>query len=142
LEWQCDQIAERAFREEVLRREKPVIARQVELGTRGHRLTEQVKTNPPRFRCKNGLAEEYPHVRAISRPRALERNRNANGARDIVKSKRVEDPARTVEVTCKERAVVVPRQRVDAKLDLPGEMRSHDVISERKKFAVGFAEVL
>jgi hypothetical protein len=66
LQGQRDQVAEATLRQRVLVREEPVIRAEAERWVGIHRLGQQVRTEPPGQRGRQGLLEEHPDMGALT----------------------------------------------------------------------------
>jgi hypothetical protein len=67
LKRQSDQVPERTLGQEVLSREEPVVAGQVQLGSYGHGFPEQVDPYAPGRRSGHRRRKERPDVTASAR---------------------------------------------------------------------------
>jgi hypothetical protein len=127
-----DQVAERSLRHEVLGREEPVVAREINLGPHRHRFAQEVGTDPTRGRFRNRPAEEHPDVGALARSRALKGHRNPGSLSRVDVRTCVEGPGRAVEVARKEPASVVEKERVQADVHPTREVRLDDPVAQRQ----------
>jgi len=98
LEREGDEIAEPLLRHEVLGREEPVVARQVDLGAERHRLAQQPGPEPAGDGGLDRLLEEHPHVCPVARARPLQTHRDANVVAHLEERQHVERPGALVEV--------------------------------------------
>jgi hypothetical protein len=132
LQRQRDQVPEPFLRPEVLIREQPVVAREVELRPPGHRLPEQQRSQPPRRTRGDRCCEEDPDVGAVTRAAALKRSRHLALAAGFEEGERVELPRPAVEVAGEKPAAVVLEQRVDADRLAPVQMAHDRLVGQRQ----------
>jgi hypothetical protein len=132
LQRQRDQVPEPLLRQEVLIREEPVVAREVELRPPGHRLPEQQRPQPPRRPGSDRRREEDPHVRALARAAPLQRGRHLMLSARLEQSERIELPRPAVEVAGEKPAGVVLEQRIDADRLTPAKMPHDRLVGQRQ----------
>ena len=137
LEGQGDEVPERAFRHEVLGGEEPVVTGQVELGSGGHRLPQEMDADPSGRGSGNRTGEEHPHMGAVTGAGAFERRRDPGGPGGVEIGQRVQHPAGTIEIAGQQTAGVTREQRVEAGVDLAGEVGLGYLIGKGQILTVG-----
>jgi len=131
MQGQGDQVAERTRRHEVLRREEPVVARQVQLGTGCHCLAQQRRPQRSSRGRSNRTVEEHPDVRTVARPGALQHGRYFGAMAGVEVGERVENPRPTIEVTRQQRARIAAHQRIDPDRRVATKVTDDDLVGER-----------
>jgi len=129
LQRQRDQVADRSrARQEVLGREQPVVAGQVQLPADRHRLTYEARADPASRRGRHSTGEKHPDVGSRAGTGDLQCRRDVEGPGRLGEGERVQERQRAVEVASEEAASVSVHQRVQAGVDGAGKMSGDDLV--------------
>jgi hypothetical protein len=126
LQGKRDQIAEASPRKRVLVRKEAVVRIETDFGAAFHRLGQDVRTEPPRERGRDGLFEEEPHVTALAGARALDGGGKIQLTARLRERRRILPPASLVEIRRQEEARLVEEHRIH-----PGHERLARVVVSR-----------
>jgi len=131
LKWKGDEVAERAFGQEVLRGEEAIVAGKIQLGPCCHRLAEQARAQRPGRGRRHRSDKEDPHVRAVARAGTLHRGGHPAGRAGVQVGQRVQRPGAAVEVAGQQLAGVSRKQGVQSDGRLARQVPSDDLIGQR-----------
>ena len=116
----------------VLGGEEPVVAAQVHPATDRDRLANERGPELARGGCRHGVGEEDPHVRADPGAGHLQRRWRAHGSCGLQVGERVEHRGLSVEVGGEPAGLVAGKHRIEADVDVAGQMRGEDLGRQRQ----------
>ena len=132
-----DQVAGPLTGQHVLGGEQPVVAAQVHPATDRDRLAHQRRPELARGRCRHGIGEEDPHVRADPGAGHLQRGGRSDGSRRLQVGERVQHGGLSVEVRGEPAGLVAGEHRIQADVDVAGQMRGQHLGRQRQVSYVG-----
>jgi len=121
----------------VLGGEEPVVTAQVHPATDRDGLANQRRPELACGRGRHGICEEDPHVRADPGARHLEGGGCADGSRRLQVGERVQHGGQSVEVGGEPAGLVAGEHRIEADVDVAGQMRGEDLGRQRQVSDVG-----
>ena len=127
-----DEVAQPADGHHVLGGEEPVVAGQVHPPAHGDRLAEQPAADLPGGGRWNRGGEEQPHVGALPGPGDLQRGGCPGGSGGLEVGQRVQHRGGAVEVGGQPATAVAVQQRIEAQLQLPGQVRGDHLLGQRQ----------
>jgi len=137
-----DQVADATGRQDVLRREQPVVARQVHPAPQTDRLADQAAPQPTGDLSLDRSGEEAPDVRTDPGTRHLQRHRNRHRPRRLDIGQGIEHRRRAIEIGCQPMAAVSGEQRVEPDVHTAGQVRCQHLGGQRQVVVIGWPHTL